>query len=132
MGRGLGGGAFPPDWDQYQTGKPSEFLRAALEDIDAPEKWTRGDYFHGDQACAVGAISKGSIRRKLKFQSTADLVGWDTYNVVFNTLRETFKETLPNVAGPDISDFNDDPRVTYDDVVAAFQKAATKLEEKGQ
>jgi hypothetical protein len=103
--------------------KPSELLRRAMAQIDAPEKWARGDFYVDAGSCALGAMATAFHEKKM---AALD------HEHMHALLLQSFKEAFPDVHADSIPDFNDDPNITWEDLMGVFEKTATRLEEQGE
>lgn len=101
--------------------KPSEVLRRAAQLIDTPEKWCqRADELDGKH-CLMGAIMAHPDRDSAEFSSVyedaceaiAEQVGFSKLRIVMGI-------------------WNDEPGRTHAEVLAALDRAASKLEAEGR
>lgn len=99
-------------------------LRRAVNQLagGGAQKWIKGDFHDFDGgSCALGAIHlamKGYGVNIMEYRKAERL------------LIQTLKDMHPELSANNISDLNDDPAVTFEDIVAAFEKTAMILEEK--
>lgn len=106
---------------------PAELMREAVAQLDgggggdAPPKWIKGE-FHDDQggSCALGAIEQALSGNSIYIP---------LYDAAMLRLLTTLKEMHPELTATNIADLNDDPNVTYEDIIAAFEKTALHFEE---
>lgn len=106
---------------------PAELMRRAANHLAGggsgaePRKWIKGS-FHDDQggSCALGAI---------EYALTGNAVFMPYYDAAMAKLLTTLKEMHPELTANNIADLNDDPNVTYEDIIAAFEKTALHFEE---
>jgi hypothetical protein len=96
---------------------------AAGQLAGGPGKWAKGDFHVDGGSCALGAIQDAMGPAKLAILP-------DDFQAAQATLLQTLKDMHPELTATTIPDLNDDPAVTYEDVVAAFEKAALIMEER--
>lgn len=114
---------YVPAYTGVHLTSAAEVLRGAIAQLSGgPEKWVKGNFYDANGgACALGAIATAAYGQTLLL---AD------YQRAESTLLTILREMHPNLEANTIPDLNDDPAVTYDDIMAAFEKAAMQLEEK--
>lgn len=100
---------------------PAVMLRRAIGHFGGGSKWIKGDFHDGDGSCALGAI-------ELAFEGAC--MDTEQYHMTQAALLQTLKEMHPALQAETIPDLNDDPSVTYESIVAAFEKTALMFEEK--
>lgn len=102
----------------------AEMVRAALDHLSGgPEKWAKGDFYVNKGSCAYGALELAS--------RTMSTTVRGCYAIEAQLLK-TLKDMHPELQADTIPDLNDDPAVTYEDILAAFEKTALHFEEKVQ
>lgn len=100
----------------------AELLRDSIAQLSGgPEKWAKGDFFVGDGSCALGAITKAGAGKTILYEE---------YLNVELALLNNLKDMHPELLATTIPELNDDPAVTYEDVMTAFEKTAIQFEEK--
>lgn len=97
-----------------------EVLTKAREAIDEPHKWSQGAFFRNDKGVVVGGLDKatcfcavGAIQSVVKLPSVLSRAALRTL------ARGIGKEAKPLY----ITTWNDRAERTYDDVIAAFDRA---------
>lgn len=99
-------------------------LRSAANYLGEGEnKWAKGDFHVDDGSCALGVIEHvmdGSV-----------MITWE-FDEAEAALLKNLKDMHPELAADTIPDLNDDPAVTYEDVLTAFEKTALQFEEQGR
>lgn len=93
---------------------PKQILTQARELISDPKRWTKGYFAKTALGAPCGSLSdraicwciSGAINKVSEFKN---------HQVAYDRLRL--------VVGPLITQFNDDPKTTHADVIAAFDRA---------
>lgn len=112
---------YAEDGDAGQLVSTAVMMRRAIA-VLAAGRWIRGDLHDaGGGSCALGAIHLGM---------EGYMVNVRDYRVAEAILLQTLKDMHPELTADTIPDFNDDPAVTYEDILAAFEKTAIILEER--
>lgn len=107
---------------KHGTMSIAELMRSAANSLamGGPGKWAKGDFYVGPGACALGVIAQ---------VMTGHRVNIEGYRNAEKMLVKTLKDMHPELTADTIPDLNDDPAVTFEDVLAAFEKTALHYEE---
>ena len=109
-----------PSWAPITT--PAKVLHGATDRLrGGPQKWAKGDFHVDGGDCAYGAI-------EIAMSTNAMIL--DEFREMERALLHELKAMHPELTANNIADLNDDPVVTYEDVLAAFEKATLKFEEQ--
>ena len=98
--------------------RASDILRAAVELIDTPEKWTKEASARGASGRAVDPKGKSGV----KFDTFGAVLRVGGHRAMEKTLAFQ-RRALPDEYGKNIGAFADDPRTTHADVMAYMERA---------
>jgi len=107
-------------------GKPfmsmPDMLRRTIAQL-INDGWTKDDFYDGQGgSCILGA----EIEALRGYR-----VMTDDFNHAQALLIQTLKDMHPELTAESIPELNDDPAVTFQDVIAALEKTVLQLEERG-
>jgi hypothetical protein len=96
-----------------------ELLEAAKAKIDTPENWCKGDYAKTKKGNPIHSLAEQACQ----WCSLGALVAVTSSSSQTVSLRCKAIDLLFDVVGRDVVAFNDDPKTTHADVLAAFDRA---------
>jgi len=101
-----------------------DVLKLARSLLDSPAKWNRAD----DQKCPAGAPTV-SVFCALELAAIQLKGNFDNNGAAIEEARSVVSETAPNAKkyGPRLTDFNNDPTVSFDDVQKLFRLVEERL-----
>lgn len=98
----------------------AELLRRVVQDLgESRDKWHKGDFYGEGGSCVLGSVAKVSAGTHM------DLIEYDG---ACDKLIANLKTMHPEVTADNIPDLNDDPAVTYEDILVALEKTVLELE----
>jgi hypothetical protein len=106
------------------SGRDLDVLKLARSLLDSPAKWNRAD----DQKCPAGAPTV-SVFCAFELAAIQLKGNFDNNGAAIEEARSVVSETAPNARkyGPRLTDYNNDPTVSFDDVQKLFRLVEERL-----
>ena len=122
-----------PKWQPLEVEVPETPIEAQILELGADiieiEGWTQGGYSVFGRRCAVGGI--GAAMQRLKFMPGKKAAARRrAESELADLIRESSANLWPNADKGEITEFNDDPGTTKEQVVRKMREAAARLTPK--
>lgn len=102
---------------------PAQLLANAKALIDTPEKWMRGKFTDGKCFCSIGALMQAAKIEQRKNVENPPLEPSVIYVASHVHLDKAVRSHPKNPNRKAVISFNDDPSISHEDVMKAFDDA---------